>query len=70
MRDWDVVARLGGDEFAVVLADAEALPAASVAARLVERSARPTSWQGHTIVIGTSIGIALSEPGVLRRRAC
>ena len=66
MRDHDVVARLGGDEFAIVLAGSNGgpAPAASLAARLVEAISAPYELAGRNIVIGTSIGIALSEPGV------
>ena len=66
VRDHDLIARLGGDEFAIVVpspAGASVL-AASLAARLVEAISAPYEIQGHTIVIGVSIGIALSEPGV------
>ncbi len=66
VRDHDVVARVGGDEFAILLAglDGDSAPAASLAARLVESIGAPYELIGRNIVIGTSIGIALSEPGV------
>ena len=66
VRDHDLIARLGGDEFAIVVASPAGGPAlaASLAARLVESIGAPYEIQGHTIVIGVSIGIALSEPGV------
>jgi diguanylate cyclase (GGDEF)-like protein len=66
VRDGDVIARLGGDEFAIVLATAleGPAPATSLAARLVESIGAPYEVQGHDVVIGTSVGIALFEPGV------
>jgi diguanylate cyclase (GGDEF)-like protein len=76
VRDHDLVARLGGDEFAIVLASLARGPelaaslatrlveSASLATRLVESIGAPYEIQGHNIVIGVSIGIALSEPGI------
>jgi diguanylate cyclase (GGDEF)-like protein len=66
VRGNDMIARLGGDEFAVVVASpgCSAAIATSLATRLVESVGAPYEVQGHSIVIGTSIGIALSEPGV------
>ncbi|MEN5082685.1 EAL domain-containing protein [Bosea sp. TWI1241] len=64
VRDGDVVARLGGDEFAIAQG---AVPqpdgAAALAARLVEVLAQPFDLDGHQVVIGASIGIALIGPG-------
>jgi diguanylate cyclase (GGDEF)-like protein len=60
-RDTDTVARLGGDEFAVVQVGVkEASEAAVLARRLVKAVAEPYEIAGHTIVIGTSSGIALA----------
>ena len=59
VREIDTVARLGGDEFAIIALllgpDANAL-----AARLIEELSRPYDLNGHRIVIGVSIGIALA----------
>jgi diguanylate cyclase (GGDEF)-like protein len=65
VRECDMVARLGGDEFAVVMTYTiePGESAVSLATRLVETVAVPYEVHGHNIVIGTSIGIALSEPG-------
>ena len=66
VRDDNMIARLGGDEFAIVLtcgAD-DAAAAASLAARVIESIGAPYGVQGHEFVIGTSIGIALAEPGI------
>ena len=60
-RPTDLVARLGGDEFAVIQARATDTARAGVlAARLVDRLSRPYEIDGHTIVIGASIGVALA----------
>jgi diguanylate cyclase (GGDEF)-like protein len=61
-----MIARLGGDEFAIVLASAAEGPAPAVALanRILESIAAPCDLLGHAAVIGTSIGIALFEPGV------
>ena len=66
VRDHDMIARLGGDEFAIVVTTPSGGPelAASLAARLVESIGAPYDIQGCTIVIGASIGIAVSGPGV------
>ncbi len=60
LRASDLVARLGGDEFAVLLASAEQQPTAEVvASRIVEALSRPYEIDGHQILIGASIGIAV-----------
>jgi diguanylate cyclase (GGDEF)-like protein len=66
VRDHDLIARLGGDEFAIIVASPDGGPAlaAALATRLVESIGAPYDIQGHNIVIGVSIGIALSEPGI------
>jgi diguanylate cyclase (GGDEF)-like protein len=66
VRDRDVIARLGGDEFAIVMDGAAEGQAAAMAlgSRLVQSIAAPYELLGRDIVIGTSIGIALSEPGL------
>jgi predicted signal transduction protein with EAL and GGDEF domain len=63
VRETDVVARLGGDEFAVVqvgLKQAEEVT--QLASRLIAELSEPYDVDGHEVVIGTSIGIALA-PG-------
>jgi diguanylate cyclase (GGDEF)-like protein/PAS domain S-box-containing protein len=63
VRSSDLVARLGGDEFAIVLAG-EIVPndADDFALRLIQTLSAPYDMDGIEIVIGASIGIALS-PG-------
>jgi diguanylate cyclase (GGDEF)-like protein/PAS domain S-box-containing protein len=63
VRDNNMVARLGGDEFAIVLAaDISPNEANDYAARLIEIISVPYDMGGIEIVIGASVGIALS-PG-------
>ncbi|MBB4003821.1 EAL domain-containing protein [Aurantimonas endophytica] len=71
----DIVARLGGDEFAVIQPAVSTPAEASILARrLIEAVSAPYEIEGHQIVIGTSIGIALApgdgnEPDVLLKNA-
>ncbi|WOH79125.1 EAL domain-containing protein [Bradyrhizobium sp. BEA-2-5] len=63
VRDDNVAARLGGDEFAIVLAaDVSPNEASAFAERLIEALSAPYNIDGLEVVIGASIGIALS-PG-------
>jgi len=62
-RDGDEVSRLGGDEFAVLTGQVEtAQDAAAIAGHIVSRMAEPFEIDGHSVVIGASIGIAVA-PG-------
>jgi diguanylate cyclase (GGDEF)-like protein len=57
----DTVARLGGDEFAIVqAAGAQPVAATVLAQQLIETMAEPFDIGGHSVVIGTSAGIALA----------
>jgi diguanylate cyclase (GGDEF)-like protein len=61
VRGGDLIARLGGDEFTIVQAAAEAhQEAATLASRIIEAVASPFIVQGHRLLIGTSIGIAVA----------
>jgi diguanylate cyclase (GGDEF)-like protein len=61
VRDTDIVARLGGDEFAIVQVLAEQPRAATVLAeRLITDLSRPFDIEGHQVVVGASVGIALA----------
>jgi diguanylate cyclase (GGDEF)-like protein len=63
IREADIVARLGGDEFAVVQATFERpADATSLATRLIDAMGAPFELDGHQIVVGTSIGVAIA-PG-------
>ena len=58
-REVDIVARLGGDEFAVILNGIENTEQVEVPAqRLIKMVSTPVVIEGHTITIGTSIGIS------------
>jgi diguanylate cyclase (GGDEF)-like protein len=60
-RDTDTVARLGGDEFAIVQAPInQPGDAAAFAQRLIGLMETPFEISGQTIVIGTSVGIAIA----------
>ncbi|MCW5687605.1 MAG: EAL domain-containing protein [Pseudolabrys sp.] len=75
IRGEDFVARLGGDEFALVqVPSAQAPDLPALASRLIEAVGAPYEIEGHQIVIGLSIGIALapadgSEPDLLMKNA-
>ncbi len=75
LRETDVVARVGGDEFVVVQeGGAQMDEASALAARLVGMLSAPFQVEGHQIVVGASIGIALAadgleEPDALLKRA-
>jgi diguanylate cyclase (GGDEF)-like protein len=64
-RDMDFVVRLGGNEFAIVQ-DAVEQPVGStmLAGRLVAEMARPFDIGGKVVVIGASVGIALTQHGL------
>jgi diguanylate cyclase (GGDEF)-like protein len=62
LRGDDLVARLGGDEFAVITtSSSEAAALQEIANRIIARLRAPYSINGHTIVIGASIGIAVID---------
>ena len=53
--------RLGGDEFAIVqAADEQPASSAALAERIISVLAEPFDLEGHQIIIGTSIGIAMA----------
>ena len=60
------VGRLGGDEFQVILPGrSDRKDLANLAQRVIEHLSQPYSIEGHRVVIGASVGIALSpEDGV------
>jgi diguanylate cyclase (GGDEF)-like protein len=61
LRQGDIVARLGGDEFVILQHGACHPGEADLLARRIRREiARPFSIDGHRIVIGASIGYAIS----------
>ena len=61
IRGIDAVARLGGDEFAIVQAGGpQPTDATALAERLIEAVGAPFDLDGHQVVVGMSIGIAIS----------
>ena len=75
VRQVDLVARFGGDEFAVVQAAPERVEDVGLLAqRIIEVLSLPHELDGHQVMIGTSIGIALipadgSDPATLLKNA-
>jgi diguanylate cyclase (GGDEF)-like protein len=62
LRGDDLVARLGGDEFAVITTAAtDAADLQAIATRIICGVSAPYSINGHNIVIGSSIGIAVID---------
>jgi diguanylate cyclase (GGDEF)-like protein/PAS domain S-box-containing protein len=62
IREVDTAARIGGDEFALIVMPGEGpleAGAATLADRLVKAIAAPYEIDGHPVVIGCSIGIAV-----------
>jgi len=60
VRETDMVSRLGGDEFVVVMsAINKSEDAAQVAQKIIASICEPFEIEGHTVNIGTSIGISI-----------
>jgi diguanylate cyclase (GGDEF)-like protein len=63
VREADTIARMGGDEFAIVqVALNGPADATSLAHRIIEAVSAPYEIDGHQVVIGASVGIAIG-PG-------
>jgi diguanylate cyclase (GGDEF)-like protein len=61
LRECDTIARLGGDEFAILqLGVNQPTETTALAARLIEIVSTPFDLDGHQVVIGLSIGIAIA----------
>jgi diguanylate cyclase (GGDEF)-like protein len=75
LREGDVLARLGGDEFAILTGRLDrAEDAAGLAERIVKKIAEPLEVDGHRVLIGASVGIAVApidgdDGESLKRRA-
>jgi diguanylate cyclase (GGDEF)-like protein len=61
VRGDDILARLGGDEFAIVQVPSDQpQDVSALAGRLIEVVGKPYFLDGHQVVVGVSIGIALA----------
>jgi diguanylate cyclase (GGDEF)-like protein len=61
VRDADTMARMGGDEFAIVQVDLTlAADASALAQRVITAISEPYDIDGHLVVTGTSVGIAVA----------
>lgn len=58
VRDCDTVARIGGDEFAIICVETEAEDALRLADSLASLLARPIPYEGRSLSIRASMGIA------------
>ena len=55
----DAIARIGGDEFNILLDNSEGMPIDLMAQRMIDTLAEPFSLSGHSVCVGSRIGIAL-----------
>jgi diguanylate cyclase (GGDEF)-like protein len=62
MRGNDLVARLGGDEFAIItLCASDSYSLQAIAGRIITAVCAPYTINGHNIIIGASVGIAVID---------
>jgi len=60
VRDTDTIARIGGDEFVIVqVAISQPSEATSLAQRIIDSVIEPYDIDGHRVIVGTSVGIAI-----------
>jgi diguanylate cyclase (GGDEF)-like protein/PAS domain S-box-containing protein len=60
LRGMDTVARTGGEEFTIVLGEVESVTAAGIVARaLLQAFSAPVEIEGHHILLGASMGVAV-----------
>ncbi len=75
VREADIVARVGGDEFAILQqAAGQPASATALAKRVIDAVSMPYELDGHRVVLGTSVGIAVApedgtEPDRLLKHA-
>ncbi len=59
IRDSDTISRIGGDEFCAIIEGTERVVAENIALKLANVIEPPFDVNGHTLQVGTSIGIAI-----------
>jgi diguanylate cyclase (GGDEF)-like protein len=59
IRDSDTISRIGGDEFCAIVDGVERVVAENIALKLANVIEPPFEANGHTLQVGTSIGIAI-----------
>lgn len=60
LRGMDTVARTGGEEFTIVLGEVDSVASAEIVAKvLIQALSKPIEIEGHKIVLGASIGVAV-----------
>lgn len=65
LQNQDIVARLGGDEFAIIIQNSSEKICKSIAERIISVLSTPFQIDGHDIIIGCSIGLAIApEDGI------
>ncbi len=61
LREGDIVVRLGGDEFAILQTNiSQPAETTALMSRIIEVISAPFDLDGHQVVIGVSIGVALA----------
>jgi diguanylate cyclase (GGDEF)-like protein len=75
VRGEDIVARLGGDEYAIVQVPSEqSQDVTALATRLIDVVGAPYDLEGHQVIVGVSVGIAIAphdsdKPDILMKNA-